>query len=87
MDLELLGDAFIVTGTIVFVIVMVVAAIVYAIIKKKTNYDTKGVPKLVDKPEEHEGSTDNERVAAEAEMKAEVHADEAGVTGEDDKIE
>lgn len=58
VDIETIGDAFFISVVVVFVIVVVVAAIVYAFIKKKKNYDSTGIPKRVEKPEEHEGSTD-----------------------------
>ena len=58
MDIETIGDAFITSCVLVGVVVLVVATIVYAFIKKKKNYDSTGIPKRVEKPEEHEGSTD-----------------------------
>ena len=38
-----------------------VAAVIYMFIKKKKNYDTKGVPKLREDPKEKEGSSDNNK--------------------------
>lgn len=58
MDIEAMGNAFVVSIVIVGFIVVAVAAIVYSFIKKKKNYDSTGIPKRVEKKEEHEGSTD-----------------------------
>ncbi|MBQ3282130.1 MAG: hypothetical protein IJH41_06975 [Eubacterium sp.] len=57
MDAETISDAFTASVVIVGVIVIGIAAIIFAIIKKKNNYDSTGVPKRVEKPEEEEGST------------------------------
>ena len=55
---ETVGNAFIVSIVVVAFIVVAVAAVAYSFIKKKKNYDSTGIPKRVEKKEEHEGSTD-----------------------------
>ena len=60
MEIDQVADAFKVSVVIVAVIVFGIAAIVYAIIKKKKNYDSTGIPKRVEKKDEHEGRTGGE---------------------------
>ena len=58
MDLDIVIDAFGVSLVIVIVLFVVVAAIVYAVIKRKKDYRPgNGVPKRVEKPERTQGSS------------------------------
>lgn len=60
MDPELIFDAFWVSAVIAILVVVVLSAIIYAVIKRKRDYDSTGIPKLVDKPERTEGSSRKE---------------------------
>lgn len=59
MDVETVGNAIQVSAIITIAIVVGIAAIIYAVIKKKKNFDSTGVPKRVEKLDEHEGTTEN----------------------------
>ena len=59
MDLETIFAAGWITIVIGIVILLVFAAIFYAIVKKKKDYNSTGIPKQVENPDEKEGSTGN----------------------------
>ena len=57
MDLETLFSAVTISFVIVILILMAFAAVIYMVIKRKKDYDTKGIPKLREDPKEKEGSS------------------------------
>ena len=59
MDIETLFGAVSVTFVIVIGIPVAIAAVIYMVIKRKTDYDTKGIPKMREDPKEKEGSSEN----------------------------
>jgi hypothetical protein len=59
MDIEMIGNALEIAVVVTIAIVMTVAAIIYAFIKKKRNYNSTGIPKRVEKLNEHEGKTND----------------------------
>ena len=59
MDLETIFAAGWITIVFGIVILLVFAAIFYAIVKKKKDYNSTGIPKQVENPDEKEGSTGN----------------------------
>ncbi len=59
MDIETLFGAVSVTFVIVIGILVAIAAVIYMVIKRKTDYDTKGIPKMREDPKEKEGSSEN----------------------------
>ena len=59
MDIETLFGAVSVTLVIVIGILVAIAAVIYMVIKRKTDYDTKGIPKMREDPKEKEGSSEN----------------------------
>ena len=61
MDLDTILGAASVSLFLVIFILVAVAAVIYMFIKKKKNYDTKGVPKLREDPKEKEGSADKNK--------------------------
>ena len=61
MDLDTILGAASVSLFLVIFILVAVAAVIYMFIKKKKNYDTKGVAKLREDPKEKEGSSDNNK--------------------------
>ncbi len=56
--MEAVIDAFMVSVIVVILIVVGICAVVFAVMKKKRDYDTAGIPEMVDDPKEKEGSTD-----------------------------
>ncbi len=63
MDIETIIDAVGISFGLAIVIVVIGAAAVYAVIKRKKDYHPdNGIPKLVDDPERTEGSTDKKDV-------------------------
>jgi len=59
MDIGTLFGAVSVTFVIVIGILVAIAAVIYMVIKRKTDYDTKGIPKMREDPKEKEGSSEN----------------------------
>ena len=59
MDVETVGNAIQASAVIAIAIVVGVTAIIYAVIKKKKDFNSTGVPKRVEKLDEHEGTTEN----------------------------
>lgn len=59
MDLETIFAAGWITIVFGIVILLVFATIFYAIVKKKKDYNSTGIPKQVENPDEKEGSTGN----------------------------
>ena len=59
MDVETVGNAIQASAVITIAIVVGIAAIIYAVIKKKKDFDSTGVPKRVEKLDENEGTTEN----------------------------
>ena len=57
MDMEFIIDAAMASIVIAVLVVVGICAIVYAVVKRKKNYDSTGIPDLVDDPKEKEGST------------------------------
>lgn len=57
MNVDELGNALTVSFVVTVAIVGAILAVIYAFIKKKRDYNSTGIPKRVEKPEEHEGST------------------------------
>lgn len=59
MDIvEMILDASIASLAIMVILFVIVAAIVYAVIKKKKDYNSTGIPKRTEDPKGKEGSTD-----------------------------
>ena len=56
--MEAVIDAFMVSVIVVILIVVGICAVVFAVMKKKRDYDTTGIPEMVVDPKEKEGSTD-----------------------------
>ena len=59
MDIDTILAAGWASILIVIGILVAVAAVFYAIVKRKKDYNSTGIPKQVERPEEKEGSTDN----------------------------
>lgn len=61
MDIEMMIDAVWISFGLAVVIVLFFVAVIFAVIKRKRDYHPgNGIPKIVDKPDRTEGSTDKD---------------------------
>ena len=59
MDIDMIIDALGISLVLAIVIVVFIAAVIYAVIKRKKGYHPEnGIPEMIDAPERTEGSTD-----------------------------